>query len=343
MAKDPDARDPTAAAMVEDLRGALGTAAGPRAAARGGKGRPVLVAALGGATVVAAIATGIFAMRGDKPRTAAGPTTPPPRAGAVLDVSSTPGGARVRVAGIDRGATPLSLTLDDVGHAAATLVIEKPGYAATTRTIAGDGPEAVRVSLEPVTRFEGVWALPDGALRAFERRGERVAMFTLASGQGERTFERFFEFTGGEPGQIDFVASEDHVDPRGADEPSCHVPLRAEYVYDPLEDTLTRRQERASIDFAAGRCALAAKEWGEPVVLRRLEGEAAWAESSAGAGPPVSAPAVPNAADPVQNQKPTKPKKQVAKKVAPVPQMDAKDLPQEQQANPPPQQAQKKN
>jgi hypothetical protein len=309
MAKDPDDRYPSAGAMVEELRTALGTAAGPRATDPPTGRRPVLVAVLGGATVVAAVITGIYAMRSPGQRHAAAPAPAPvgapPRDVPVVAVTSTPSGAHVRAGGVDRGTTPVSIRLDDLGDAS-TLVIEKPGYTAVTRAVAGDPPAAIQVSLDPITRFEGVWALPDGALRAFERRGEQVAMFTLASASGARAFERFFAFTSGEPGQVDFVASEDHVDPRGADDPSCHVPLRAEYVYDPRADTLTRRQERAQIDFADGHCALGATGWGEAVRLRRLDASAEWAESSAGASRPT---VVPKTSDRGQNQKRTRPAK----------------------------------
>ncbi|MCB9572005.1 MAG: hypothetical protein H6709_07925 [Kofleriaceae bacterium] len=137
-----------------------------------------------------------------------------------------------------------------------------------------------------MTTFEGVWSLPDGALRAFERRGEQVAMFRLDATAAPRTFERFFEFVPADAGEVAFVASEDHVDARAPEEPSCHVPLRAEYRFDLTTDRLERRQERAQISFDDGHCVLGAREWGDAVALHRerVGDGGSWVESSAGVG-----------------------------------------------------------
>jgi len=366
LAKDPDARFPSARGFVAALREALGTVAGPRAGAAATRAgivaragaRPALVLGLGGATAVAALATGWVLFHGEPARPAITPSPSRDRAGTTVEVTSVPAGARVTIGGVDRGATPLALPLDELGDGAVQLMIARPGYAAATRRLDPTAPAPVRVSLTPVTRFEGVWALPDGELRAFERRGEQVAMFQLRSATGERRFERFFEFAPSDAGEIAFTASEEQVDERAPDEPSCHVRLAAEYVYDVERDALERRQERAQIDFAAGRCALRARSWGEAVALRRLSAaeETDWIESTAGAGnPKIDEPLVPQVPVPDETDKKGPPRKKTArvktgptpaKQVQPSPPaaLEPKDalknqnnLPVQQQAEPQPQ------
>jgi hypothetical protein len=255
-------------------------------AAPGGRRRPIGVVLLGAAVVAGAIATAVVLAGGGKERPAATPDAPEARRvpEGSIEITSTPTAARVRIAGVDRGATPLSIALAELGGRDATIVVERPGYRSETRQVAAGESAELAVTLQPVTRFEGVWALPSGELRAFERRGEQVALYTLESASGERRFKGFFDFVSGEPGMVDFVAAEEHVDPRGADDPSCHVELRAEYVYDPAADALARRQERARIDYTGGRCVLSAKEWGESLALTRVGNQGEWAESRAGTG-----------------------------------------------------------
>ncbi len=278
MAKDPDARFATAGDMVAALAGKL---AAPRSSRRS-----PAVAILGVATAGAAIVTALIVMRepaDTKPSAAPTPPAQPPAP--QVAITSSPAGARVVVDGKDRGPTPL--TIDAIDRAA-PIVFDKPGYTRIVRTL-DPAERDVRQALSPVTLFEGVWALPDGALRAFERRGDQVAMFSLAAAQGERHFERVFEFVAGDAEHVVWVAAEDHVDPRAPDEPSCHVPLQAEYAYDLHGDTLARRQERVKLDVEAGHCVVVTKAWGETVTLRRQGdvADAPWAESTAGAGNPV--------------------------------------------------------
>ena len=188
------------------------------------------------------------------------------------------------------------------------------------------------VALSPVTHFEGVWALPDGTLRGLERRGEQVALFSLAAVDGERSFLRFFEFVAADSGLVTFLASEEHVDPRGPDEPSCHVKLRAEYAYDVDHDALSRRQERVQLDMQGGRCIVQAQEWGESVALSRRSHThgGPWVESTAGAGnvdvpePQQNEPEPPR--DPGDDKSaPREKKKATKKKPAPAKDKDAFD------------------
>ncbi len=292
MAKDPAQRFATGGELIAALRAALGTTAGRRArrpaaptelAARGGR-RTALVAVLGGAVVAAAIGTAIVVV-GSGPRDAATPRAAPVvPAGDRLEIATVPAGAQVTIGGVARGVTPTTI---EVGAGELTVTLTRPGYEPVTRTLAvtDAAPPPLRVSLQPITRFQGVWALPDGLLRAFERRGEQVAMFNLEAATGGREFARFFEFAPAPADVVVFVAAEEHVEPRGAADPSCHVPLQAEYRYDPAADALERRTERVRLDFADGRCALRSKEWGSAVALRRMATDAdddGWIESRAG-------------------------------------------------------------
>ncbi len=283
LAKDPAARFATGAALVE----ALTTALDGRTPAGLGTVRrwPALVA---GGVGVAGAAVLLFGRGADRPAAAIDPDRPAAR-GATIEVSTVPDGARVFEDGEDRGATPLVLSVAPGREVAIELV--RPGYVTVERRIAGDpaAPTSLRVNLALVTGFEGVWALPDGGgLRAFERRGEQVAGFSLVAADGERSFLRFFEFVPTRAG-AEFVATEPFVDERAPDEPSCNIPLRARYHYEPQVDRLELVRERARYTLAAGRCVLSAVEWSEPRALVRVVGAAAdatWAESRAGAGIP---------------------------------------------------------
>ncbi len=309
MAKDPDARFASARELTAALRAALGTSGGARGrgaaatVARGRAGaprrRPWAALALGGLVAAGAITTAALLIGGGGRAPA---SEPRPNAGQArgprIDVTSVPSGARVAVGGVDRGATPTSLPVAEVASddGAIELTLSRPGYVPVTVRVRPGDLTPVRASLTPVAQFEGVWALPDGALRAFERRGEQVAMFHLGAATGEREFARFFEFLPAGAGEVVFVATEEHVDPRGANEPSCHVPLQAEYRYDLTADALERRIERVRLDFAEaeGRCAVRSKAWGDAIALRRMAteahaGDGTWVESSAGAGIPVAA------------------------------------------------------
>jgi hypothetical protein len=326
MAKDPDERYPSGKALVADLRAALGRGRVQGTGARAPRRTSALVLALGAATAVAGTVTAVIVLRGGRDRGGA-PPAPSPAVGQALDVSTTPPGARVRIAGVDRGATPMSVEID--GDPAEVMVtLAKPGYAPVTRAAGG---QRLHVALTPVVQFEGVWSLPDGALRAFQRDGERVAMYTLEAVGASRRLERHFEFVAADLGLVTFVASEDHVDPRAPDEPSCHHPLRAEYSYDLHADALRRRMERIQLDLTDGHCVVAALEWGEPVELRRVahaSDSGTWAESTAGSGNPVAAPEPPPAQE--EKEKAQKPQKKAPPRKRP-PQNDAKD------AIPPPQ------
>lgn len=268
MVDDPMARDPTVLA------------------ASGG-------AWLAGAAAGAVIVAGVVVVLGGRRPGARAQAGGAHHGGAVIEVATIPSGARVLEGGQDRGATPLVLPAAP-GHEVA-LELVRPGYVTARRTVAASAsePVLVQVSLALVTGFEGVWSLPDGGgLRAFERHGEQVAGFTLPSPTAARELLRFFEFVPSESGVV-FTATEPFVDERAPDEPSCNIPLRAEYRYEPDLDRLELRRERAQYTLVAGRCQLSATSWSEPRSLARIVGapaDAVWAEARAGASALVTAP-----------------------------------------------------
>ncbi len=343
LAKEPGDRPPTAAALIALLEAALGgrlkpALAGPRwsrgALAAGAAGLAVMVA--GGVIVIGGIG------RQPAPRSLAGAASTAGR-GAVIQISTSPAGARVRRGSADLGVTPH--VIDDVAAGdLVELTLSKPGYGAVKRTVTAVAGEPVRVevALALVAGFEGVWSLPDGALRQFERRGDQVAGFKLSSATGPRAFLRMFEFVPTTDSGVAFVATEPHVDERAADEPSCNIPLRAEYSYHPADDSLELRKEQAQYELVGGHCVMQATAWSETRALARIAGaspDAVWAESSAGAAVPQldaePPPPLDKGApfgDEQRAKKPNLPAKVPNKKQAPIPD-------QLQNAPPPPQKA----
>jgi hypothetical protein len=170
----------------------------------------------------------------------------------------------------DLGATPLAI---DVGaDETATVELDAAGYASVIRQVrAGDH---LSVALAPVRGFEGTWAMADGTLRAFERRGDEVAAYALDRADAPRKLLRMFAFAPGAGGDVVFSAEEDLVDERAPDEPSCHIPVRAEYAYAPVGDTLTLRKQRASYDLTSGHCVVHGVDWTDRAPLRRVGGRA---------------------------------------------------------------------
>ncbi|HUQ02468.1 MAG TPA: serine/threonine-protein kinase [Kofleriaceae bacterium] len=293
LAKDPERRPATAALVVTDLEAAL---AGKLAAGRDGPrwSRGAMLAAAAGALV--AIAGGVIVVGGvgrerAERRPSAGGNGARARDTSAIQVTTTPAGARVRRDGVDLGVTPHVITDAQPGQRL-ELVLSKPGYATVKRSVtaaAADEPVRVEATLALVAGFEGVWSLPDGGFRQFERRGDQVAGFSLAAATGDRAFLRMFEFVPTDDSGVAFTATEPFVDERAPDEPSCNIPLRAEYSYHPGDDSLELRKEKAQYTLDGGRCVLQATAWSEPRALARVAGataDAVWAESRAGAGGP---------------------------------------------------------
>jgi tRNA A-37 threonylcarbamoyl transferase component Bud32 len=263
LAKDPAARFPTARAMADALRDAMGTAVRPAHAApppRAGK-RPWLPAVAGagvlGVGVVAAVAL--------RPGSEAAPAAPPPAGEDTIQLTSTPEQAQVLVAGQPAGTTPLSIHL--ARGATADVTVRKAGYLEAHRSVTA----SAAFELAPVTGFEGVWRLPQGELRALAREGDRVDVFKLDTVTGPRRFYRHYAFVPAEHGAA-FASDEEIVDARGPDDPSCHVAVHVEYRYDPDANALELRREVAAIGFAGGHCVVNERRT-EASELVRADGE----------------------------------------------------------------------
>ncbi len=284
LAKDPAARFPTARAMADALRDAMGTAVRPAHAAPPPRAdrRPWLPAVAGagvlGLGVVAAIAL--------RPGSKAAPAAPPPASDddVTIQLTSTPDQAQVIVGGQPAGTTPLAIHVRR--GAVADVIVRKPGYLDARRTVGNTGASAA-FELQPVTGFEGVWRLPEGELRALAREGDRVDVFKLDTVAGPRRFYRHYAFVPAEHGAA-FASDEEIVDARGPDDPSCHVAVHVEYRYDPDANALELRREVAAIGFAGGHCVVNERRT-ETSALVRADGEHDIHESRAPAGPPIKA------------------------------------------------------
>src|SRR5207249_6622956 len=116
------------------------------------------------------------------------------------------------------------------------IIVRKPGYLSVQRTaMAGEPATKLELELDSVIRFQGVWRLASGELRAFERHDERVDVSKLDEVSGPRHFYRHYSFAPADAG-IAFGGDEEIVDPRAPDEPSCHVAVHVEYRYDQTLD-----------------------------------------------------------------------------------------------------------
>jgi len=295
MAKAPGERYETAAALVEALRAAAGGRRRERAA---GGGRRMWGPAAAGTGVLGLAIAAVVATRGDGDGGGGGgdggsarpliePRPGPAPGFARLEVSTHPEGAAVRRGERLMGATPASLEVR-LGEAVA-LELRKPGYETARRTLTAAEPQTrVEVELAPQNGFEGVWALPDGQLRAFRRSGEMVDVFKLKTVAGERELYRRLSLE--EPpaasDDVVFAGSEVVTDGRGAHDPSCQIPHRVEYRYDPKRDALDVRPEKVQIGFVDGRCVVRDKQPGQPMALVRADrgtaDDARWSDAPVG-------------------------------------------------------------
>jgi hypothetical protein len=124
---------------------------------------------------------------------------------------------------------------------------------------AGDGERTETVQLAPVSRFEGVWRMASGELRALAREGERVDVFKVDAVAGPRRFFRHYAFVPADRG-IAFANDEEMVDQRAPDDPSCHLAVHVEYRYDADADALALRRDLVKIDFVDGHCVVRSHE-----------------------------------------------------------------------------------
>ncbi len=288
LAKDPDARYPSAMAFVAALRGAAGTAVG-KGAAKGAVETRATVAprrwlygALGAGTLGLGI-VGAVMVHGDHPAPALALETPPePVAGSIaVEVTSTPDHAVVAIGDHVVGTTPH--TLHVAKNAQLELTVKKPGYLPSHRAFSsGSSDSQLAINLGAVSRFEGVWKLPTGELRAFERDGERVAISKLTEVDGHRTLFKSYPFVEAETG-IAFATDDEVIDPRAPDEKSCHIQVHVEYRYDAATDQLVLRRPTVAIDFVGGQCVARRQEL-VPQGLVRVDAAHDSVEISAPAG-----------------------------------------------------------
>jgi tRNA A-37 threonylcarbamoyl transferase component Bud32 len=270
LAKDPDARFPTARELVDALRTATSNA-GPHArggVAPPGESRKLWLPAIAGAGVLGgALVLAVLPQKDETPEAHARVVDDPDTT-AAIQVTSTPSGAEVFQAGALRGTTPLTLRAAPGDLVA--LVLHKPGYLRATRELTADDGAVVSVPLHEVREFVGTWRLANGELRELRRSGDRVEVFkrTAVHG-GDATFFKHYDFVRAERG-IAFGADDKIVDSRAPNEPSCHVPVHVEYRYDPATDDLEQLRDKVKIGFQAGTCIVQSREV-EPTRLVRVD------------------------------------------------------------------------
>jgi tRNA A-37 threonylcarbamoyl transferase component Bud32 len=291
LAKDPEARYPTAHALVAALRDAAGGRHARGAIALPAQSsRKLVMPAIAGASVLGAgIVVAVLAGRGERadrdraPTPSAAVHTPEPGKVSV-DVLSTPAGAEVRTPTGVAGTTPARVIVRQ--DEPIELVVRKPGYLAERRSVsAGPAGTVVEVQLVEVSRFRGVWRLANGELRKFERRGDEVDVFKLNEARGEGTFFKQYRFTHAEHGVL-FGGDDVVVDPRAPADPSCHLRMRVDYHYDPMHDVLEQRREKVQTVVQDGTCIVRSREV-EPARLARISEVAETHELATPVGTPI--------------------------------------------------------
>jgi tRNA A-37 threonylcarbamoyl transferase component Bud32 len=270
LAKDPDARWPSAREFVDALQGAAGSSASPaRAGSHASRSRSYVAPVLGVTVLALAIGIAIFLRRSPAHEQAPAASSMPPPNTVALAITTTPEGALVTLDQQLAGVAPI--TLHVAKGAKLDLRVAKPGYVIDHRTLAaGDSDSAMALQLGAVVRFEGVWRLPNGELRAFARTGDRVDVSKLEAVTGPRTFFRHYSFVDAPTG-IAFADDEEVVDPRAPDDPACHQPVHVVYRYDAQHDTLVLDRPTVDVDFVAGHCVEHGQRT-ETVELVRVDG-----------------------------------------------------------------------
>lgn len=282
MAKDPTKRFPSAKELVAALRAVAGKERVPLSPRR-------MLPAVMGAGVLGIAVVGVVLARDD----GGAPSREAPAAngGLVqLEVRSIPKHAAVMRGETQFGTTPTTLEVKTGEEI--DLTIRKPGFTPEHKKLAATAAtRAVDIVLTQINGFEGTWMLPDGQLRAFTRSGdEHVDVFKLASLRGEKEFYRKFHLEDA-PAGVRFAATDTIIDQRAPAEPSCQVPVRVEYLYDPQADALVVRPESVETAFQDGRCVVHNRELVDAVPLARARTENVEVRTThAPVGTPVDAP-----------------------------------------------------
>ncbi|MDX2091113.1 MAG: protein kinase [Kofleriaceae bacterium] len=270
MAKNPAERFATAREMVAALRAVAG---GTRVAGAAAPTK-LWIPAVAGAGVLGLSVAAVLAMRGSdkdprRPSPSANPVAVP--GGKVrIELLSVPPGAEVRRAGNLAGITPL--VLDVLPNESFAVELRKPGYTTLREKIdvSDTAPQLPVYRLAEINGFEGVWALPGGQLRAFKRNADKVSVSKLDAVDGPQTFYRHLELVHADSG-VTFATNEEMVDPRAPNEPSCHVPHRVEYHYEPATDAFEVRRERVVVDIVNGSCVIRSATLEPPLKLARAD------------------------------------------------------------------------
>jgi hypothetical protein len=156
-----------------------------------------------------------------------------------------------------------------------SLRLSRLGYHPTEVAFEARCPDLVKeIALAPEQGFEGIWRIPTGGLRVFQRDEDGVAAYALTEIDGVPRFLRFFKIQPeAEDGLLRFAADEELIDPRAPDSPSCRTQLRAEYRYDATRDLLELRRQEADIAFRGGGCVLSrSPRWTEFEPVTRIAG-----------------------------------------------------------------------
>ena len=275
MAKDPDARFPSARDMVEALRAASGTN-GRRPRTAGGSRSWVPAAA--GAAVLGLSITGVLLVRGNRGANADAEDRE-------VRASAAPAAGKVRVE-IDSQPQKAEALLDDdslIGFTPTHRDVEpgttlsfrvrKPGYATIRHSVkvADKDLPVPPFELQPVSGFEGIWALPNGDLRAFTRTDDdRVAVSKMRTVTGEREFYRHYTFIPADQGAM-FKTTEIVIDQDAPNEPTCHIPQDLVYTFDPAAQTLVLRREEVIHDLVGGKCLRKSASFAPPESLIRVD------------------------------------------------------------------------
>ncbi len=315
LAKDPDARFPTALAMVDALRAASGPLANGVAPSR----RAYVPAIAAVAMLGAGIGVIAWSQGGDDaPAAPAATPAPPPVAQPVahphVHVESEPAGAHVLAGGHELGIAPIDV---DLRPGTTEVSVRALGYTGVSYLLDASRADAtVKATLLPVDGFAGVWRLPSGELRAFKRqsdgRADGVVVSKLAAVSGPQAFFRRYEFADAGDTDASFGGTEDVSMPSpGA--PDCTISMKVDYRYRTEGDALELRKERVALANVPGSCVAADRAPGEFKRLVRVDGGHAttWVEAPAG-GPDTKLTRAVTTSNRVQQKPPPPPLKDKA-------------------------------
>ena len=135
------------------------------------------------------------------------------------------------------------------GHEESNVVPPEPPHEPSVPPGSARAPDG---NVVEVVQFQGVWRLPDGELRAFERAGAQVDVYKLDEVAGPRTFYKHYPFVA-VPHGVAFASDDVVVDHRASDA-ACSQPVHLEYFYDPANDALALHRPVVTIDIVDGHC-----------------------------------------------------------------------------------------